>query len=94
MLFRSGTSALDPSSPRSVGSFQAEAYLSHNHGVTDPGHFHDAGIRGQQNVNAGGSAYQGALGTTSVSTTGITINSSGGAETRPDNYAVLMCIKT
>lgn len=89
----SGTSALDPSSPRSVGSFQAEAYLSHNHGVTDPGHYHSAAVV-TYSLQGGSNYGQAAGGNTGTSLTGITINNSGGAETRPDNYAVLMCIKT
>lgn len=91
----SGTSSLDPNSPRAVGSFQAEAYLSHTH--TDSGHTHSTTsyvLVGGGGTFAGNPPYY-------QTTTGFTsgtgyasIQASGGAETRPDNYAVLMCIKT
>jgi hypothetical protein len=105
----SGTSALDPNSPRSVGSFQAEGYLNHSHtatsAVTDPGHAHSytaggavgfayqSGFSGANSSNPNGQ-------TTSSNTTGITVattvatSTTGGTETRPDNYAVLYIIKT
>lgn len=92
----SGTSSLDPSSPRAVGTFQAEAYLNHTHALTDPGHFHTAGtiISGAQGTGSTGNVA--GVSATTTNTTGITISASttGGTETRPDNYAVLMCIKT
>jgi microcystin-dependent protein len=104
----SGTSALDPSSPRSVGSFQAEAYASHTHSnsLSDPGHQHSvygissafatgtAGTIGRmENLNTAGANIGGL---TSVNGAGISLSNaaSGGAETRPDNYAVLYIIKT
>jgi microcystin-dependent protein len=95
----SGTSSLDPSSPRSVGTFQAEAYLNHNHGVTDPGHNHSYTTNsGTRNGDGSGSSYMINASTfsTGTSTTGLTVNTSttGGTETRPDNYAVLYIIKT
>lgn len=103
----SGTSSLDPSSPRAVGTFQAEAYASHAHANTlsDPGHSH--AVFG----NTGGSFATGSAGSidrlatfdnvnrngfTGAAGTGIGINNAaaGGAETRPDNYAILYIIKT
>lgn len=104
----SGTSSLDPSSPRSVGTFQAEAYLNHNHtassSVSDPGHAHSytTPTGGAVAVSAGGLPINntGTAGsTTGGSGTGISVSTSvatsttGGTETRPDNYAVLYIIK-
>lgn len=105
----SGTSSLDPSSPRAVGSFQAEAYLNHNHtatsSVSDPTHAHGytTPTGGAVAVSAGGLPINntGTAGsTTGAAATGITVSTSiatsttGGTETRPDNYAVLYIIKT
>lgn len=85
-------------SGRAFGSFQADAFASHSHGVNDPGHSHQSGVLAA--VNAAGfnnSSPFGSLGgttiTTSVSTTGISIAAAGGAETRPKNVALLYCIK-
>ena len=93
----SGTSSLDPSSPRAVGSFQAEAYLSHNHTASDSGHVHNMNLSGFFTTGGAGTAA-GSSGFGSPATqTGyanISVGSSGGAETRPDNYAVLYIIKT
>lgn len=103
----SGTSLLDPSSPRSVGSFQAEAYASHSHSnsLSDPGHSHTVfgDTQGGFATGTAGSITRIATftpydrsGTTSSQGTGISISNalSGGAETRPDNYAILYIIKT
>jgi microcystin-dependent protein len=94
-----GTSVLDPSSPRAVGSFQAEAYLNHSHGVTDPGHTHTYNNGATNNTSQAGGANSANFVTSQITlsaTTGITVNTSttGGTETRPDNYAVLYIIKT
>ena len=96
----SGTSSLDPSSPRAVGSFQAEAYLNHSHGVTDPGHNHSYFTVSGSGRQSGSTTLcytdPGTTSTTGTSTTGLTVNTSttGGTETRPDNYALLYIIKT
>jgi microcystin-dependent protein len=76
----------------------------HNHGITDPGHAHvyqagggvgNATFSGAQSVALSGGAN------TTPSTTGVTINNAtatnnatGGTETAPKNYAVLVCIRT
>lgn len=90
----SGTSSLDPSSPRSVGSFQAEAYLSHTH--TDSGHTHTIPIQNLTESGSGGAGVNKlqAGGSTATNSGTANIQASGGAETRPDNYAVLYIIKT
>jgi microcystin-dependent protein len=96
----SGTSALDPSSPRAVGSFQAEAYLNHSHGVTDPTHTHTYSTASTTSQATGGSGSEyfrnAATFSTGAASTGISVNTSttGGTETRPDNYALLYIIKT
>ena len=103
----SGTSSLDPSSPRAVGSFQAEAYASHTHSnsLSDPGHAHTqyGNTQGSFATGTAGSVARVAdfssgdrNGTTSSVGTGISLSNaaSGGAETRPDNYALLYIIKT
>jgi microcystin-dependent protein len=79
---------------RVYGSYQADAYASHNHGVTDPGHFHSMGVTTGTAYTAGGvfSAIAGSTNTGSK-TTGISINNSGGTETVMKNLALLPCIK-
>jgi phage-related tail fiber protein len=81
---------------RSFGSFQDQAYLSHGHGVNDPGHSHSyarqdwgAGAQAGGSYTVGGPGFDG----TGGSGTGISIQTSGGAETRPRNIALLACIK-
>lgn len=90
----SGTSSLDPSSPRAVGSFQAEAYLSHTH--TDSGHTHTIAIQNLTESGSGGAGVNKLQngGSTTTNSGTANIQASGGAETRPDNYAVLYIIKT
>lgn len=78
---------------RAIGTLQADAFAAHNHTITDPGHNHSADVFGSGgNVYTGGSG--GASGVTGTSTTGITINNTGGTETRPKNVAMMYCIKT
>lgn len=94
---------------RVFGSYQADMFASHTHvqpphthGVTDPGHQHSTTASPSSiNAAAGGITlpqYQAAQ--TGVSVTGISINNTtatnnvtGGAETAPKNYAVLVCIR-
>lgn len=77
-----------------IGSIQGDQYRSHNHGVNDPGHNHQIGTSvynppglyanfGRNDV----AAYPN-FGYTSGSTTGVTIQNSGGNETRPLNANV------
>lgn len=97
----SGTSARDPDSPRSVGSAQTESYLNHTHTATsvDSGHVHSINSTGPNGAGGGGlpgfgtgTTYNTNTGQASISTT-VNASTSGGTETRPDNVAVLYCIK-
>ncbi len=81
-----------------VGTFEPDAFASHNHGVTDPGHTHSvANVPTAGAVVPGGVAV--AVGSnpttvaTSASGTGISIQVNGGSETRPKNVAVNYLIK-
>ncbi len=84
-----------------LGTRQSDDIKSHAHGVNDPGHFHNWGNTAQgfgvTPGNFGGFAQggpsPGALNTT-ASTTGISIQATGGSETRPRNIAVNWIIKT
>lgn len=87
---------------RTFGSAQGSQNLSHGHGVNDPGHSH----RIYQSHEQGGSHDQATYPQTDWtgpfwwdtapierSTTGISIQNSGGNESRPRNIALLACIK-
>jgi hypothetical protein len=83
-------------SGRAFGSAQAAAFASHNHGITDPGHVHTyarqdygAGVTAGSSYTVGAPLSQG----TGTAVTNITINNSGGTETRPRNIALLAIIK-
>lgn len=79
-----------------LGVTQASAFASHTHGVTDPLHSHAVG---QFQSTGGGlsAASAQAINSTSTQTapaaTGISIQATGGVETRPINRSVLVCIK-
>tara|TARA_Y100000389_G_scaffold51856_2_gene47591 strand:- start:1233 stop:1748 length:516 start_codon:yes stop_codon:yes gene_type:complete len=87
-------------SDRVFGSHQDESFKSHNHSINDPQHQHGTyaaddggrmdGSTSQSALTAG--HWQGGY-PTQVAATGITINNEGGEETRPTNYALLVCIK-
>lgn len=80
-----------------VGTYAADTYLNHSHGVTDPGHFHTVGLASSSNIQAAAGQTQNKVdnGNSSTNTTGLTVNTSttGGTETKPKNYGVLFCIK-
>jgi microcystin-dependent protein len=73
----------------------------HNHGISDPGHYHSAGPfvpGGQSSVGGGGNISSGAVTlNTDIKTTGITVNSTGGSqahENRPPYYALAYIMKS
>lgn len=95
-----GTNGLDATaSSGAIGQQVQDQILSHTHGITDPGHFHSRGV-----IYPGTVTEQNQAGApedrtnfnqnTGTSTTGITINATGGAENRPKNMAVYYYIKT
>lgn len=82
---------------RGFATSQGQSYQSHNHGINDPGHAHqwgtddDLGAGSGGNPDANGGTDWKAF--TDTRTTGISIQNSGGTETRPRNLALLACIK-
>jgi len=87
-------------SGRGLGTAQGSANLAHNHTITDPGHFHtfteyQGGWNSGTSHNVVQAINQGeAQENTTTAVTGITVNNSGGTESRPRNVALLACIKT
>jgi microcystin-dependent protein len=91
-------------SGRSFGSAQAGALASHNHTINDPGHSHNLFASSASDGGAGSgwrwesqsSSRPSQVNGTNIgsSTTGITVDNTGGIETRPRNIALLACIKT
>lgn len=76
---------------------EQDAFRSHTHSVTDPGHTHgtDPYATNQAGTQIG---YTSPLTSrfgddTGSSTTGISIQNTGGTETRPANIALLYCVK-
>lgn len=90
------SSAIAGFSPNTVGSGGGDQSLqSHNHGVTDPGHFHTTGTPAYSanQWNPGGGAASACDGATAgfvsdIKTTGITINNggAGGSQNIPPAY--------
>ena len=86
-------------SGRALGSNQADQNKQHNHGVSDPGHFHLTESNNGTGGNYSGGGNSTNLGAyyaknTGAKTTGISISNDGGTEARPRNVALLACIKT
>lgn len=83
---------------RLVGTAQADEIKSHGHGVNDPGHAHPYSAGDAQSgygTGGGGVASNAPNGkVTDANVTGVTIQSTGGTETRPRNVALLAMIKT
>lgn len=83
-------------SGRTLGSSQSSDNLSHTHTVTDLGHSHSittyqyaassSSYVGRASGGSAGTAY------TNSATTGISINSDGGTESRPRNVALMYII--
>jgi microcystin-dependent protein len=91
-----GTNADGTASVGSFGRKQADAFQSHNHTVTDPGHAHNIlyyQSTGGGQAAASAQAANSATGGTASASTGISINNTGDTETRPINIALLYCIK-
>ena len=91
---------IDPA--RAIGTVQSAQNQSHTHGVTDPGHHHNIqwgqvnsgvspGMAGNDLTSEPYNIVTSAITTTEA--TGISVNSSGGTESRPINISVLTCIK-
>lgn len=81
---------------RALGSYQGDDNKQHAHGVTDPGHTHQAIGGSQNNDPTTGGLWANTLRAyfnTLLSYTGISIQNSGGTEARPRNVALLYCIK-
>ncbi len=89
-----------------VGSYEAENFKSHNHATTENNHTHgyndiyysesggtvDVNGHGSGDTDGDNGGYQIAR-TTDGAKTNLSINNSGGNETRPDNAAVYYIIK-
>ena len=91
---------VDPS--RLIGSNQMHSFASHNHGVNDPGHSHQLAYEVPLNIldtdrGVGNGSFWSldnpAIPNTHVSTTNISIQNTGGSETRPRNVAMVYAIK-
>jgi hypothetical protein len=80
---------------RSFGSSQDSQNLSHIHSVTDPGHQHGGGYTGSNSngIRGGSSGDVNQRTLTDPSVTGITIDPSGGNESRPRNISLMYIIK-
>jgi len=96
-FLRGSDSGLGYDTELTVGAVQSDEIKSHNHPVKDDGHAHDVGF--VQGVTAGGTGERlqnaPATGsyTTSTATTGVTVQNTGGSETRPRSSVALFCIK-
>jgi len=83
-----------------LGQSQEDAIASHNHDVNDPGHSHTTKYEYERwDVNTGANSTTGGDGVSeynnllNYSDTGITLNSNGSVETRPNNYSVNWILK-
>ena len=81
---------------RSLGSDQTSRNKSHTHSINDPGHVHNTTFTDDTADRQTGAASTGNIptsGSTQSATTGITIDSEGGADARPHNIALMYIIK-
>ncbi len=84
-----------------TGSVQTSTFTAHTHDLTDPGHHHveDATIAGGATTSIASTANRNTTSATNMSintenaTTGITMASTGGSETRPININMAGIIK-
>lgn len=81
-----------------VGSVQTDAFYSHGHGITDPGHYHSthADWSNPHGWNTGGFVTSDRFfgwQATDTKTTGISVMANGGHETRPENAYVNYIVK-
>jgi hypothetical protein len=80
---------------RTLNTFQGDSFASHNHTVNDPGHNHSYNQTTASTVLTGSVAVTLpntiSSASTGTSSTGISINSTGGSETRGKNVALLYC---
>ena len=86
-------------SGRAIATAQVDDNKSHTHTVTDPGHSHvyvdqQAHNEGYRPWKAGDNDCGERTKNTNSDTTGITIATSGGSESRPRNIAMMYIIKT
>ncbi|TAF72474.1 MAG: tail fiber protein [Bacteroidetes bacterium] len=102
-----GTINSGGNSGNTVGTFQGDSYLSHNHTgsgntSTDGNHYHDISMDKTEGFNGtrtqGSDRSEGGLGQTNWSgnhshSFSFTTSSNGGNETRPENVAVYYIIK-
>jgi len=85
------------SGSQSVAFYEADTFASHSHGVNDPGHSHFLPYAPNQHSGTGyaqDTPKNTATSFTAAAATGISIQSTGSAETRPVNKRVLYIIKT
>ena len=90
----------DRTSASPIATYQDQAFLSHNHGVNDSGHTHSyTDVSYSNSSDGGGGAFDKAddainnSRTTGSSTTGISIQNTGGTETRPKNMNLWVYIR-
>jgi hypothetical protein len=92
----------NPDGDLALGTYEADEFSSHNHNYSDPGHFHvfSSNIFLRANAYQAGPSTQGAYDQTGspqnnivAATTGITIQTQGGAENRPRNVTVNIFIR-
>lgn len=86
----------DPNGDSALGTVRSDQNLSHSHGVTDPGHVHNlntAGGGGGSSVALVASSGGTTSGLVYSNTTGVSVNSAGGADVQPRSVVVNTFIK-
>lgn len=99
---QSGSSGNNPDGNLPLGTYQADQFGSHNHNFNDPGHTHafnqNIGLRlnnyfPQTTLSAYDTTFTGTALSLNNNTTGVTILSNGGNETRAKNITVNYMIR-